>query len=163
MIAFGFSELVWLATCVVLFQGALHWIVDLLSQLLSDVWLPNCFGKPTSFLVSFLAWLPTCFGRPTSFLVSFLAWLPGRMHGSQDVLGMLRLLRLTGVCWACWELSGLRFPAHVVDTISFRVFSGFRAVLILMPCFALSCHSLLVLACLAEFAFSSTCFVFVLS
>ena len=145
LIAFGFSELVWLATCVVLFQGALHWIVDLLSQLLSDVWLPNCFG------------------RPTSFLVSFLAWLPGRMHGSQDVLGMLRLVRLTGVCWVCWELSGLRFPAHVVDTISFRVFSGFRAVLILMPCFALSCHSLLVLACLAEFAFSSTCFVFVLS
>ena len=104
-----FSELVWLATCVVLFQGALHWIVDLLSQLLSDAWLPNCFG------------------RRTSFLVSFLAWLPGRMHGSQDVLGMLRLVRLTGVCWVCWELSGLRFPAHVVDIISFRVFSGIRA------------------------------------
>ena len=107
LIAFVISELVWLATCVVLFQGTLHWIVDLLSQLLSDVWLPNCFGKPTSFLVS------------------FLAWLPGRMHGSQDVLGMLRLVRLTGVGWVCWELSGLCFPAPVVDTIASVFFLAF--------------------------------------
>ena len=124
LIAFGFSELVWLATCVVLFQGALHWIVDLLSQLLSDVWLPNCFG------------------RRTSFLVSFLAWLPGRMHGSQDVLGMLRLVRLTGVCWKLW---GLRFPAHVVDTISFRVF--FLAFARRFDFNALLCFVLPFLAC----------------